>query len=61
MKSLKGKLFCVVSLFVLALSMLIVGVWAIGESQTITMQGSVNFEIADKSLYILKMCVCKRI
>ena len=39
-------------MFVVALALLIVGVWAIGETQTITMNGSVNFEIADKSLYV---------
>ena len=52
MKSLRMKLFTAISMFVIALSMLIIGVWAVGESQTITMQGSVNFEIADKSLYV---------
>ena len=39
-------------MFVVALALLIVGVWAIGGTQTITMNGSVNFEIADKSLYV---------
>ena len=52
MKSLRMKLFTGISMFVVALALLIVGVWAIGETQTITMQGSVNFEIADKSLYV---------
>ena len=52
MKSLKVKLFSMIAMFVIALSMLIIGVWAIGETQTITMNGSVNFEIADKSLYV---------
>ena len=52
MKSLKFKLFSSLSMFVIALSMLIIGVWAVGETQTITMNGSVNFEIADKSLYV---------
>ncbi len=52
MKSLRMKLFTGVSFFVIALALLIVGVWAVGESQTITMSGSVNFEIADKSLYV---------
>ena len=52
MKSLKFKLFSSLSMFVVALALLIVGVWAIGETQTITMSGSVNFEIADKSLYV---------
>ena len=53
MKSLRMKLFTGMSMFVIALALLIVGVWAVGETQTITMQGSVNFEIADKSLYVL--------
>ena len=52
MKSLKVKLVSIVSAFILALSMLIVGVWAVGQSQTITMEGSVNFDVADKSLYV---------
>ena len=52
MKSLRMKLFTGVSMFVVAFALLIVGVWAIGEAQTITMNGSVNFEIADKSLYV---------
>ena len=52
MKSLRMKLFTGISMFVVALALLIVGVWAIGETQTIKMQGSVNFEIADKSLYV---------
>ena len=52
MKSLRIKLFTGISMFVVALALLIVGVWAVGVTQTITMQGSVNFEIADKSLYV---------
>ena len=52
MKSLKVKLVSIVSAFILALSLLIVGVWAVGQSQTITMEGSVNFDVADKSLYV---------
>ena len=52
MKSLKVKLASIVSAFILALSLLIVGVWAVGQSQTITMEGSVNFDVADKSLYV---------
>ena len=52
MKSLRMKLFTGISMFVIALSILIIGVWAVGETQTITMNGSVNFEIADKSLYV---------
>ena len=52
MKSLKVKLVSIVSAFILALSLLVVGVWAVGQSQTITMEGSVNFNVADKSLYV---------
>ena len=52
MKSLKMKLFTGISMFVIALSILIIGVWAIGEAQTITMNGNVTFNIADDSLYI---------
>ncbi len=52
MKSLRIKLFSAISMFVIALSMLIIGVWAIGETQTITMNGNVTFNIVDDSLYI---------
>ena len=45
MKSLKVKLVSIVSAFVLALSMLIIGVWAVGEAQHINLSGSVNFTI----------------
>ncbi len=52
MKSLKVKLFSIASAFVLALSMLIIGVWAVGEAQHINLSGSVNFTISDNTLYI---------
>ena len=52
MKSLKVKLVSIVSAFILALSLLIVGVWAVGQSQHINLSGSVNFTIADDTLYI---------
>lgn len=52
MKSLKVKLVSIVSAFILALSLLIVGVWAVGEAQHINLSGSVNFTISDKTLYI---------
>ena len=52
MKSLKVKLVSIVSAFILALSLLIVGVWAIGEAQHINLSGSVNFTISDDTLYI---------
>ena len=51
MKSLKVKLVSIVSAIMLALSLLIVGVWAVG-SQTIKLKGSVTFEVTDKRLYI---------
>ena len=51
MKSLKMKLTSAIIMVVLAIAMLIVGVWA-AQTQTLTMTGSVNFEIADKSLYV---------
>ncbi len=52
MKSLKAKLLTVISTFILAIAMLIVGVWAVAESQHINLSGSVDFTIADNSLYI---------
>ena len=51
MKSLKIKLTTAFIMVAFAIAMLIVGIWA-AETQTITMEGSVNFEIADKSLYM---------
>ena len=52
MKSLKVKLISTISIFVLAVALLIVGVWAVGETQHINLNGSVNFTIADDTLYI---------
>ena len=52
MKSLRIRLISTAMAFVVALSMLIFGVWAIGSSQTITMNGNVTFNIEDDSLYI---------
>lgn len=52
MKSLKIKLFTGISMFVVALALLIVGVWAVGETQHINLSGSVNFTISDDTLYI---------
>ena len=52
MKSLKVKLVSVVSAFILALSLLIIGVWAVGEAQHINLSGSVNFTISNDTLYI---------
>ena len=52
MKSLKVKLVSIVSAFILALSLLIVGVWAVGEAKHINLSGNVNFTISDNTLYI---------
>ena len=52
MKSLKVKLVSIVSAFILALSLLIVGVWAVGEVKHINLSGNVNFTISDNTLYI---------
>ena len=52
MKSLRMKLFTGISMFVIALSMLIIGVWAVGETQHINLSGNVDFTISDNNLYI---------
>lgn len=52
MKSLKIRLTMIVLMVVLAFAMLIIGVWAVGESQQINLSGNVSFDIADNSLYI---------
>ena len=52
MKSLRTRLAAIISMFVVALSMLIIGVWAVGETQHINLNGSVNFTIDDDTLYI---------
>ena len=52
MKSLKVKLFSILSMFVIALAMLIIGVWAVGETQHINLSGNVDFTITDGNLYI---------
>ena len=51
MKSLKIKLTSALIMVFVAIAMLIVGIYA-AQTQTITMQGSVNFDIADKCLYV---------
>ena len=51
MKSLKMKLTSALTMVFVAIAMLIVGIYA-AQTQTITMQGSVNFDIADKCLYV---------
>ena len=52
MKSLRMKLFSAISMFVVALALLIVGVWAVGETQHINLSGNVDFTISDNNLYI---------
>ena len=52
MKSLRIKLFSAISMFVVALALLIVGVWAVGETQHINLRGNVDFTISDNNLYI---------
>lgn len=49
--SIKMKLVSLVSAFILVLGLVITGVLA-ASSQTITMNGSVNFNVADKSLWV---------
>ena len=49
--SIKMKLVSLVSAFVLVLGLVITGVLA-ASSQTITMNGSVNFNVTDKSLWV---------
>ena len=49
--SAKVKLMSVISLFILMLGVLILGVLAVG-SQTIHLDGNVNFNVGDKSLYV---------
>lgn len=49
--SLKIKLASAIIMFLAVLAALVIGVLA-AQSQTINMQGTINFEIADRSLYI---------
>ena len=49
--SLKMKLVSALAMMFLMIGVLIVGIFA-AQTQTITMEGSVNFEISDKTLYI---------
>ena len=51
MQSLKVKLTSALIMVAIAVAMIIVGICA-SQSQTINMQGSVNFNIADKCLYV---------
>lgn len=49
--SAKIKLMSAISLFILMLGVLILGVLAVG-TQTITLEGNVNFSVTDKSLWV---------
>ena len=49
--SIRMKLISLVGAFVLVLGLVITGVLA-ASSQTITMNGSVNFNVTDKSLWV---------
>ena len=49
--SLKAKLISAISLFMLMIGVLIIGVYAATQQQ-LTMQGSVSFNVPDKSLYV---------
>ena len=52
MEKLRTKLMTCVTMMVLAVAMLIVGIWAVESTKYINLSGSVNFDIADKSLYV---------
>ena len=49
--SIKMKLVSLISLFILVLGLVVIGVLAASQ-QTLTMSGSVNFNVADKSLWV---------
>ena len=49
--SLKVKLISCISVFMLMIGILIIGVYAAAQ-QTINLKGSINFEVANKSLYV---------
>ena len=54
--SIKSKLLSCISMFLLMLGVLILGVLAVG-TQTITLDGSVNFNVADKSLWVKSVSI----
>ena len=54
--SAKVKLLSCISLFVLMLAVAVLGVFALG-SQTITLEGNINFNIADKSLWVKSVSI----
>ena len=49
--SIKMKLVSLISLFILVLGIVVIGVLAASQ-QTLTMTGSVNFNVADRSLWV---------
>ena len=54
--SAKIKLLSCISLFILMLGVLILGVLASG-TQTITLDGNINFNVADKSLWVKSVSI----
>ena len=54
--SAKIKLLPLISLFILMLGVVILGVLAVG-TQTITLDGSVNFNVTDKSLWVKSVSI----
>ncbi len=49
--SLKMKLTSAIIMFMLAIATLVIGVLA-AQTQSIHMEGTINFEISDRSLYV---------
>lgn len=56
--SAKVKLLSCISIFMLMLGVLILGVLAVGQ-QTITLDGNINFNVADKSLWVKSISISK--
>ena len=54
--SIKAKLLSCISLFILMLGVVILGVFAVG-SQTITLDGNINFDVTDKSLWVKSVSI----
>ena len=54
--SIKVKLLSCISLFILMLGVVILGVFAVG-SQTITLDGNINFDVTDKSLWVKSVSI----
>lgn len=52
MQGLKVKLFTGISMFVIVLSILIIGVWAVEDARRINLSGSIDFTISEDLLYV---------